>query len=258
MSPHQHLRALIDELRDSMAIAATTSKRWRLLKLLQSNLQTILNPPPSMDTPRTEQRVSAEQQRVREEQQRVINDTPIRTIPRITNAPPIMQARNPMAKRALKSTKRIHQRQMQANTPGSVPMTTQTNPIPAIGAEQPARCIRKLQDVLASSQRMTRAQNAATSPPTTRGTMPTWAQHRRMSQQAMNVLTLREQATFQQIFTPKALVKYARIQVVHKFDHYANPMVHPVTGKTILSCKKLTNHSTTAKVWQTAFGNDCG
>jgi hypothetical protein len=38
--------------------------------------------------------VTKEQQRVREEEQRVIDDTPILTIPRITNAPPIMQAHN--------------------------------------------------------------------------------------------------------------------------------------------------------------------
>jgi hypothetical protein len=52
-----------------------------MLKLLQSNLQTILNSPPSTATPRTEQRVTKEQQRVREEEQRVINNTPILTIP---------------------------------------------------------------------------------------------------------------------------------------------------------------------------------
>jgi hypothetical protein len=67
---------------------------------------TILGP-----RPRTVQRVTEEQQRVREEEQRVIGDTPILTIPRITNAPPIMQAHNPTAKRALKSTPRIHWRQ---------------------------------------------------------------------------------------------------------------------------------------------------
>jgi hypothetical protein len=90
MSLHQHLRALTNELRDLTAVAASISKGQRLLKLLQSNLHTILNPPSLMATPQTEQRVTKEQQRVREEEQRVINDTPILTIPRITNAPPIM------------------------------------------------------------------------------------------------------------------------------------------------------------------------
>ena len=65
-----------------------------------------------------------------------------------------------------------------------------------------------------------------------------------------------EQATFQQIFTSKALVKYARIPVVHKFDHYANPMVHLVTGETISSYKIMMNDPTTAEVGQTAFGKD--
>jgi hypothetical protein len=76
MSPHQHLRALMDELRDTTAVADSKNKGRRLLKLLQSNLQNILNPPASTAMPRTEQRVTKEQQRVREEEQRVINNTP--------------------------------------------------------------------------------------------------------------------------------------------------------------------------------------
>ncbi len=43
-----------------------------------------------------------------------------------------------------------------------------------------------------------------------------------------------------------------------KFEHYANPMVHPVTGETISSYKKLMNDPATAEVWQTAFGKDFG
>ena len=135
MSPHQHLHALADELRNLAAVAASTSKGRRLLKLLQSNLQNILNPPPLTATPRTEQKVTKEQQRAREEEQRVINDTPILTIPRITNAPPIMQARNPTAKRALKNMTRIHQRQTRANTSGGVPKTARIYPIPNIDAD---------------------------------------------------------------------------------------------------------------------------
>jgi hypothetical protein len=42
------------------------------------------------------------------------------------------------------------------------------------------------------------------------------------------------------------------------FEHYANPMVHPVTGETISSYKKLMNDPATAEVWQTAFGNNFG
>jgi hypothetical protein len=35
-------------------------------------------------------------------------------------------------------------------------------------------------------------------------------------------------------------------------------MVHPVTGKTISSYKKLMNDPATAEIWQTAFGKDFG
>ena len=36
------------------------------------------------------------------------------------------------------------------------------------------------------------------------------------------------------------------------------PMVHPVTGETILSYKKLMKDPVTAETWQTAFGKDFG
>jgi hypothetical protein len=35
-------------------------------------------------------------------------------------------------------------------------------------------------------------------------------------------------------------------------------MVHPITGKTISSYKKLMHDPATAEVWQTAFGKDFG
>jgi hypothetical protein len=36
------------------------------------------------------------------------------------------------------------------------------------------------------------------------------------------------------------------------------PMVHPMTGETISCCKRLMHNSTTAEMWQTAFGKDFG
>jgi hypothetical protein len=70
------------------------------------------------------------EQRVREEQQRVIDETPILTIPRITNAPPIMQVCNPTSKRALKNTPQIYRQVTKNNTPGGVPMINDNNTIP--------------------------------------------------------------------------------------------------------------------------------
>ncbi len=36
------------------------------------------------------------------------------------------------------------------------------------------------------------------------------------------------------------------------------PMVHPTTGETISSYKRLMHNPATAEVWQTAFGQDFG
>jgi hypothetical protein len=72
----------------------------------------------------------------------------------------------------------------------------------------------------------------------------------------MSILTMQEQALFSTIHTPFALMKHAKISM--NFEHYTNPMVHPVTGCTITSCKKLMHNPATAEIWQTAFGKDFG
>jgi hypothetical protein len=59
-------------------------------------------------------------------------------------------------------------------------------------------------------------------------------------------------------FTPSTLMEFAVMHGPTKFEHYANPMVHPVMSETILSYKKLMNNLTTAEVWQTAFCKDLG
>ena len=77
-------------------IVRVTPKGRRLLKLLGTRINPILDPPPILD----EQRVRfEEQQAAREAEQRVIDESPIITVPRITDAPPILLTRNPTAKR---------------------------------------------------------------------------------------------------------------------------------------------------------------
>jgi hypothetical protein len=49
---------------------------------------------------------------------------------------------------------------------------------------------------------------------------------------------------------------YAKMPI--NLEHYANPMVPPVTGETISSYKKLMHNPATSEVWQTAFGKDFG
>jgi hypothetical protein len=123
---HQHLRALTNELTDLAPPANAAPKGTRLLQLLQTRIQAILEPPPIV-----EQRVD-DDAIAREEEQRVIDDTPILTIPRITEAPGIMQSHNPMAKRTLKNTPRLHQRVTRNNTLGIMPVS------PVLPTVQPA------------------------------------------------------------------------------------------------------------------------
>jgi hypothetical protein len=58
--------------------------------------------------------------------------------------------------------------------------------------------------------------------------------------------------------TPHILMKYTVKQLAPNFEHYANHMVHSVTGETISSYKKLMHDPATADIWQTAFGKDFG
>ncbi len=79
-----------------------------------------------------------------------------------------------------------------------------------------------------------------------------------MTRQAINVLAIQEEAEANDKFTPLCLMKHAKKGIPTMFKHFASPMGHPITGKTISSYKKLMNDPATAKVWQTAFGKDFG
>jgi hypothetical protein len=63
-------------------------------------------------------------------ERRVIDETPILTVLRITDTPPIMQAWNPTAKRVLKITSQIHRQLTRNNTLGGVPLIRRVHPIP--------------------------------------------------------------------------------------------------------------------------------
>jgi hypothetical protein len=66
-----------------------------LLQQLEQGIKKLLAPPPNVEEQRVQE---ARTQAVRKEEQRVIDNTPIVTIPQITDAPNIMQSRNPTAK----------------------------------------------------------------------------------------------------------------------------------------------------------------
>ena len=249
LTPHQHLRALTDELKAEGTKAGTTTKGRRLLTLLQSHVADILTPPPVI--PPTLPILSKEQ-RVAATQQRVIDSTPIITIPRITDAPAIMTSRNPTAKRHIKTTPLVHRRQTRGNTPGGVPLITRA-PLPRIVDDTPEP---KRPTVHGSKGIATR----------TRSRVPV-ARSRLVSRHALNFFALT--AAFSAPPEPRTAASPPHLARPHttghphpqaqlNLEHYANPMVHPVTGKTISSYRKLMNDPVTAETWQTAFGKDFG
>ena len=177
------------------------------------------------------------------QQQRVIENTPIITVPLvpcITNAPPILQARNPTAKCTLKDSSRLHQQVTQNNTPGAVPRIIRPSTrTPALRVSP-----RKRAEVIPAP-----AAPAAT---------PSRRRLRTFAQQAINAITTHALAMVDTTFTPCALLSFANTNCATCFEHYASPVVYPITGKTISSYKKLMNDPATAEVWQTAFGKDFG
>jgi hypothetical protein len=237
LSPHQHLRALTDKLAKSTEVARAKPKgRW-LLKILQANIKKILNPQMALE----DQKVKDGE--LRDQQQRVIDETPFVTVPvmtRITDMPPILQAQNPKAKHALRVTPHLHQRVTRNNTPGAMPAINRT----LTGTPAPTQHVSP----------WTKATIIAA--PTMTVAMPSRRQIHLFTQQAINVLTTRELATAYTIFTPRSLLLFAGKQNTPCFEHYASPMVHPVTGKTISSYKKLINNPATAEIRQTVFAKD--
>ncbi len=159
---------------------------------------------------------------------------PIITLPRITNAEPIMESRNPTSKRVLKQTPRSHRRVTRNNTPGTV------TPIKRAVAETP----------------MVQTRSKA---PATYNPIPSGARQRIVTRQAINVLTMMEKASAEKIFIPRNLEQIQPTPAyTNKPQHYMNPAIHPVTGETVTSYRKAMKDPAMANVWMTAFGKDFG
>ncbi len=129
----------------------------------------------------------ARTQAVRKEEQRVINNTPIVTIPQITDAPKIMQSQNPTTKRALKKTARLHRRVTRNNTPGIVPVPTLIKPVLPLFSK-----VRFIKD---NSTRKSKQNAIPAKPPQTYTAIPRGARQRLVTHQAINVLTKQEEVS---------------------------------------------------------------
>ncbi len=141
-------------------------------------------------------------------EQRVIDHSLIITSPRITDALGIIEARNPTAKRKLKKTLHVHYWVTCNNTLGIVTSPVATAPYVPIPSE---------------------------------------AKQRIVTQHAINLLMTNEHVVCNLVFTPTALLPLVIKREPPHFEHFACPMVHPVTGKTILSYKQLMHNPATAE-----------
>jgi hypothetical protein len=112
LSNNAHLKALTKELEVTTGIADKMHKGCTLIKSLGKAIKAILNPPIA-----SKKRVDNS---IREEatQRGTEDKVPIK---RISDAPAIMKAPDPTAKRNLIKDTRTHQRITPNNTPGTVP-----------------------------------------------------------------------------------------------------------------------------------------
>jgi hypothetical protein len=58
-----------------------------------------------------------------------------------------------------------------------------------------------------------------------------------VTQQAINVLTIQEEVSLDTMYTLQAMMNERAQVLPTMFEHFASPIVHPVTGETILSYK---------------------
>ena len=210
--------------------------------MLQTHIRDILVPPHILPPVPTK----TAQQRVNVGHQRVIDDRPIITIPRITDAPEIMESRNPTAKCQIKTTLLIHKQHMQRNIPGGVlwiqHMTSQHIIKPTAVP------------TMVSTSRPNKVP-ATKSQCRTVGISTRTRSHVQIAQSCVDTKHAK-------VFTPHPqsiwIDPFIHPHPHLNLEHYANPMVHPITGKTISSYKKLMHNPATAKTWQTAFCKDFG
>ncbi len=184
--------------------------------------------------------------------------TAIQDLPRMSNAPPIINAPNLTTKRALKSTKQVHQRITQNNIPGTAPPITSTipqHPIPTATAAMPVQRSPRLGK---TAQRIHDTRLPKRIPKVRFVPINGRLQnHNVISQQAINFITDEVWNNSPQHFTPAKLPPKEDATVAN-IEHLAMPMVHPTAGETISSYKKLMNNPATMEIWQTAFGKDFG
>ena len=150
-------------------------------------------------------------------------------IPRISEAPAIMQALDRTAKQNLLTTAHTHRRITRNNTPGVVTAIQRVAPALILPEPEPT----------SAKHRSTRVRTT-TSPviiiqPYRMLVGKTRASARLISQQALNAMTMVEALTPQEAFMPQKNGRIAYEANLPNYAHFVLPMVHPTMGETISS-----------------------
>ena len=161
---------------------------------------------------------------------------------RVSTSLPIMHARDPIAKQNLVMTKRTHQQITHNNTPDMVSRIQRAPHIvhnDSIVLPPPRQSLRKALPTLDST-------TVTFSPIPGRRLPITRAQI--ISQTALHAFLTKEALFTNQAFIPRGFKPPANIGGVPDFAYVASPVVHPVTGETILSYKQLMHDPATKKI----------
>jgi hypothetical protein len=191
LSKNAHLKALTEELEMTTGLVAQTHKGRALKKALRKAIKAILHPPDA-----SEQRVDNSIHEV--ETQRANED--IVPITRISDAPAIMRACDPTAKRNLIKDTCIHRRLTRNNTPGVVPAIQCVAPALILPDKRPARATCR------STRVNTNEGPVIIIPPYRMLGGGTQASARLICQQALNAMTMQEALTPPMVFTPRKFV----------------------------------------------------
>ena len=233
-TPTEHANEVCDELIESIRQLKKPAKS-KLLRRMAKALQ-VLNTPPNSE---------GGKQVSEGEKQSSEGETPIQRV----NAPTITTSTNPTAPNTIRLQPRTHLRQTRNNTPGSVPPITN-------------------QDTVPKSRRSARLNPNIVEDDNIRPTQPNsyrlpFTSPNIISQEAVNFLT--EQVYYNEdphTWTPSEFVSSSPTKVESSLDvdieHFCAGVVHPITGETISSYRKLIMDPITRDVWETGFGKEFG
>ena len=175
LSNNAHLKALTKELEMTTGIAVKTHKGCTLIKSVRKAIKAILNPPIA-----SKQRVDNSICEGVTQRETVV----IVSITRISDAPAIMKARDPTAKRNLIKDTRTQRRITRNNTPGAVPAIKHVAPALILPDRRSAPATRK-------SNRVSNTKSPVIIiPPYRMLGGGTRASARLISQQALNAMTM--------------------------------------------------------------------